>query len=70
MYKIDRIPEAIQWFDRAIAIDDSDADFYRSRGGARFLMGQYRDAITDHTTALERRPEDVMALILRSNAWQ
>jgi len=70
MYKIGRIPEAIQWFDRAIAIDDSDADFYRSRGGARFWMGKYRDAITDYTTALERRPEDVMALILRSNAWQ
>ncbi|ORC90762.1 uncharacterized protein TM35_000071860 [Trypanosoma theileri] len=48
----DHFEEAIAMFDKAISLDNTNADFYHNRGFSQRKLGKYREAIKDYTTAL------------------
>ncbi|KAH9580044.1 Tetratricopeptide repeat [Trypanosoma melophagium] len=48
----DNFEEAIAMFDKAISLDNTNADFYHNRGFSQRKLGKYREAIRDYTTAL------------------
>ena len=49
--------EAIQAFDKIIALDDSNADAYEGRGDAKKQLGRPKDALKDYEMAIERDKE-------------
>ncbi|RNF11305.1 hypothetical protein TraAM80_00941 [Trypanosoma rangeli] len=58
--------EAIAMFDKAISLDDSNADFYHNRGFSQRKLGNYREAIKDYTTALSIDPKHFKAYYNRA----
>jgi tetratricopeptide (TPR) repeat protein len=64
----ERIEEAIDDFNKAIAIDPEQADPYLNRGVAWERIGKYREAIDDYNRVLTIDPNDAMAYNNRGNA--
>ncbi|EAN90290.1 hypothetical protein C3747_28g35 [Trypanosoma cruzi] len=58
--------EAIAMFDKAIALDGNNADFYHNRGFSQRKLGKYREAVKDYTMALSLDPQHFKAYYNRA----
>jgi hypothetical protein len=65
--RLDRLGEAAQTFDRAIAADPGRPEAWVERGGVRFLESRYDTAIRDLQTALRRRDDPYVRGLLASS---
>jgi len=54
-------PQAIVWFDSAIALSPTSASYYVNRGIARFERGDKAGAAEDYETALRHDPDNALA---------
>ncbi|MEQ9315191.1 MAG: hypothetical protein RLN72_05020 [Henriciella sp.] len=60
---------ALVALDNAVKIAESDPDIRIDRAAANLLLGNWNQAITDASVALETYPNNVEALQIRSRAW-
>lgn len=72
--RLHRYSDAIEEFDRAIAVDPDSGDdtgvfLYNQRGLAYYRLGEYEKAIADFSKALEWEPEQVAVLYNRGKTY-
>jgi tetratricopeptide (TPR) repeat protein len=72
---LQRIPEAVDDYTRAIALRPEDAHLREERGELHTRLGQYEAAIADWEAALAREPghplfREYLALCCNNRAWQ
>lgn len=60
---------AIEWYNRALAVDPLYADAYSNRGVAYSSLGMHAEAIADFTAALKLRPQNPEALSNRGASF-
>ncbi len=56
-YKLGRFSEALDYYNRAIALDADEVGFYRRRGDTYLELGQKQQAINDYLIFVSRAPE-------------
>jgi len=69
-YAIGFFDRAIEDFDKAIAFDPKNADFYINRGNAYRAKWDYDKAIEDYDKAIALNPNDAAAYNNRGNAYR
>jgi tetratricopeptide (TPR) repeat protein len=57
-----RLPEALQTYDRALAVNPDNADTWDFKGEAHFKLGQLREALAACERALQIDPNHALAL--------
>lgn len=63
--KMQLLDEAIPWFDKAIALDKSNRDFFFRRGLVYYEKKDFKNAIADFTSALELKKDDTQVYYYR-----
>ena len=48
---------AIEYYTKAIRVNPDNADTYAKRGNAEYLLGKYKEAVTDYSKAIELDPK-------------
>jgi tetratricopeptide (TPR) repeat protein len=64
----ERFPEAIDYYNRAIAINGTEAQFFMKRGDVFFLQKKYDEAVKDYSTVIQMNPASGEAYYIRGNA--
>jgi tetratricopeptide (TPR) repeat protein len=64
----DHFNESVDYFNKAIALNNTVPQFYMKRGDAQFLLKKYDDAVTDYSTVIQLDPANAEAYYIRGNA--
>jgi|GEM_PF-5520391 len=64
----ERFPEALEFFNKAIGINKTVAQFFMKRADVNFLMKQYDAAVKDYTLVIEMDSSNAEAYYIRGNA--
>lgn len=67
--RLERLDEAAEAFDRALALDPARPEAWLERGGLRFLQRRYAEAVRDLEQALRRRDETYTRDLLASSLY-
>ena len=60
--------QAIEQYDKSIALNPDYAEAYNNRGVAKYSLGYHEDAIKDYEQAIRLNPDDALAYTNRGNA--
>lgn len=63
--ELNRLPEAVQAYSKALKLRPAYVRCLDARGGAYYRMGQFLDSIRDYELALRQQPNDANALYMR-----
>ncbi|MFP4087843.1 MAG: tetratricopeptide repeat protein [Desulfobacteraceae bacterium] len=63
----DRLPEAVEWYGRAVEADPSDAQFHYNRADVHRRLGHVRRAILGYREVLKRSPDYMGAYVNLGN---
>ena len=69
-YIDDKYKEAIESYNKAIALNPRYADAYRYRGDTYYLMGEYDKALEDYNKACQLNPNDPFAFQSRGDLYK
>jgi tetratricopeptide (TPR) repeat protein len=69
LYKQGRYQEAIEYYDRALAMDPNDVSALNNKGNALGDLGRYQEAIEYYDRALAIDPNDADALYNKGNPF-
>ena len=58
--------EAIEWYNKAIALDPQSAEYFSKRGIAKHCLFDYEGAMKDYTKAIELDPSFGQAYLYRA----
>ena len=58
--RLDRLPQALADFDRAIALQSNQSVFHHARGRARQKLGDFHGALADFNLTIEHKPRAVV----------
>lgn len=61
MNNIPRIKDSIYFYNKAITIDESNANLYNKRADSKVILGLYQDAIDDYNHSLKLNPDNTYA---------
>ena len=64
----ERFNEALDYFNKAIAINSEVSQFYMKRADVYFLQKKYTEAVTDYSKVIELDPAGAEAYYIRGNA--
>jgi len=68
LQNVDRLDEALSWFDKVLAVHPSNVDAHHNRGNVLYRQQRYAEAIAAFGRAVELVPTDAESLFNQGNA--
>lgn len=69
MHKLDLFKPAIQWYDKAEEIKDTDSELYFNRGAAKVFIEDYKNAIKDFDKSIKLEDDSAKTYFYRGNCY-